>query len=79
MDGPVQREDSEAVEYQDLWAAVLFILHLGVMFWVALGPGLKSLRNANTTPQQTYVIRRHTLHCIAKTSMHIHFCQETNF
>lgn len=54
VDGPVQREASEAVKYQDLWAAVLFVLHLGVMFWVALGPGLKSLRNTNATPQHTY-------------------------
>jgi hypothetical protein len=60
VDGPVQREASEAVKYQDLWAAVLFILHLGVMFWVALGPGLKSLRNTNTTPQQTYGTGGHT-------------------
>jgi hypothetical protein len=58
VDGPVESQASSGpAKYQDVWAAVLFLLHLVVMFWVALRPGLKSLRSTDAKRTQTYGTR----------------------
>ncbi len=34
---------------QDLWAAALFVIHLGVIAYIAFVPGLKALRSGELT------------------------------
>lgn len=35
---------SGGAKYQDVWAAVVFVLHVAVIAWLAFGPGLKAIR-----------------------------------
>jgi hypothetical protein len=34
---------------QDLWAAILFIAHIGLIVYIAFVPGLKALRSGDLT------------------------------
>jgi len=44
-----QQSDSEASGFRDPWAAIIFIIHVGVILWLGLGKGLKALRENDPT------------------------------
>ena len=54
--GHIDEGDAGAVgkpKYQDLWAAVLFLLHLGLIVYLAVGPGIKALNSKDLTTDST--------------------------
>jgi len=44
-------EGGAAGKYQDLWAAILFLAHVGFIAYLAFSPGLKALRDQKLTTE----------------------------
>jgi len=48
-------EEGGGKQYQDVWAAILFLAHVGFIAYLAFGPGLRALRDNDLTTESPNV------------------------